>query len=68
MELDELSKLEEKVKNLVDNLKRLKDENENLKLEMDRLAKESSFNNDERNKIRKKVTTLIELIDSIQQE
>ncbi len=68
MELDELSKLEEKVRSLVDNLKRLKDENEKLKLELDRLAKESSFNNDERNKIRKKVTTLIELIDSIHQE
>jgi hypothetical protein len=66
MELDELVKLEEKVKNLVGSLKRFKDENEKLKLELDQLQKESSTSNDERIQIRKKVTTLIELIDSLE--
>jgi hypothetical protein len=66
MELDELNKLEEKVKNLVDSAKRYKDENEKLKLELDQMQKESSTNTDERIKIRKKVATLIELIDSLE--
>jgi septation ring formation regulator EzrA len=68
MELDELNKLEEKVKNLVDNLKRFKDDNEKLKLELEQLHKETSINSEERTRIRKKVTTLIELIDSFDKE
>jgi len=68
MELDELNKLEEKVKNLVDNLKRFKDDNEKLKLELEQLHKETSINTEERTQIRKKVSTLIELIDSFDKE
>lgn len=66
MELDELGKLEEKVKNLVDSLKNYKEENEKLKSELDHLVKESSLNNEERTRIRQKVATLIDLIDSIE--
>lgn len=66
MELDELGKLEEKVKNLVDSLKNYKEENEKLKSELDHLVKESSLNNEERTRIRQKVATIIDLIDSIE--
>jgi FtsZ-binding cell division protein ZapB len=66
MELEELNKLEEKVINLVDNSKRLKEENENLKMQMQQLKKDSSVKNEERLEIKKKVTTLIALIDSIE--
>jgi FtsZ-binding cell division protein ZapB len=66
MELEELNKLEEKVKNLVDNSKRLKEENENLKMQLQQLKKDSSVKNEERLEIKKKVTTLIALIDSIE--
>ncbi|UCH92914.1 MAG: hypothetical protein JSV88_21835 [Candidatus Aminicenantes bacterium] len=66
MELEELNRLEEKVKYLVDTLKRLKKENENLKLQLEQSKKESSLKNEERLEIKKKVTTLIELIDSIE--
>ena len=66
MELDEFNKLEEKVKYLVENLKHLKVENENLKEELTKLKKESSLKNEERSEIRKKVTTLIQLIDSLE--
>ncbi len=66
MELDELGKLEEKVKNLVDSLKNFKEENEKLKSELDHLVKESSLNNEERTRIRQKVSTIIDLIDSIE--
>lgn len=66
MELEELTKLEEKVKNLVDSLKHLKEENENLKVQLEQLKNESSLKNEERVEIKKKVTTLIALIDSIE--
>jgi septation ring formation regulator EzrA len=66
MELDELNKLEDKVKNLVENLKRLNSENQSLKLELEQMKKESSVNNEERIEIKKKVNTLIELIDSLE--
>ena len=66
MELEELNRLEEKVKNLVDSLKHLKEENENLKMQLAQLKKESSLKNEERLEIKNKVTTLIALIDSIE--
>lgn len=68
MELDELNRLEEKVKNLVDNLKRLKGENEHLKRELQQMKKESTSKNQERIEIKKRVTTLIELIDSLENQ
>lgn len=68
MELDELNQLEEKVKNLVDDLKRLKGENEHLKRELQQMKKESTGKNQERIEIKKRVTTLIELIDSLEDQ
>ena len=66
MELEELNKLEEKVKTLVDRSKQLKVENENLKMQLEQLKKDSSVKNEERQEIKKKVTTLIALIDSLE--
>ena len=66
MELEELNKLEEKVKNLVDRSKLLKEENEHLKTQLQQLKKDSTIKNEERLEIKKKVTTLIALIDSLE--
>ncbi|MFC2141018.1 hypothetical protein ACFLQP_01835 [Acidobacteriota bacterium] len=66
MELEELNKLEEKVKTLVDRSKQLKVENENLKMQLEQLKKDSSVKNEERLEIKKKVTTLIAMIDSLE--
>jgi len=66
MEIDEFIKLEEKVTKIVDRLKLLKEENRKLKLEIEKLRKVSSVNDAERIEIKKKVSALIELIDSIE--
>jgi FtsZ-binding cell division protein ZapB len=66
MELEELNKLEDKVKKLVDRSKQLKEENENLKVQVQQLNKDSTIKNEERQEIKKKVTTLIALIDSLE--
>ncbi len=66
MELEELNKLEEKVKNLVDRSKHIQEENENLKSQLLQLKKDSASKNEERLEIKKKVTTLIALIDSLE--
>jgi hypothetical protein len=67
MNIEELNKLEEKVKVMVNRLKLVNDENKKLKSELQQLKKESSLNTEEKALIEKKVTTLIELIDSIEQ-
>lgn len=66
MELNDLNQLEEKVKTLVLNLKLVKDENKNLQRDLELLKSQSSVNSQERLEIKKKVETLIELIDSIE--
>lgn len=66
MEIDEFIKLEEKVNNMVKSLKLLKEENSKLQLEIEKLRKVSSVNDAERTEIKKKVTALIDLIDSIE--
>lgn len=66
MELDDLIKLEEKVKHLVNSLQLVRQENGRLQNELELLKKESSTTNQERLQIKKKVETLIELIDSIE--
>lgn len=68
MEIDELDKLEEKVNHMVNQLKAVKDENKKLKSQLDSLKKETSVNTEERNQIKQKVTALIDLLDSIEQE
>ncbi len=66
MEFNDLNQLEEKVKNLVVNLKLVRDENKSLQKELELLKTQYSSNNQERLEIKKKVETLIELIDSIE--
>ncbi len=68
MNIDELNQLEEKVNHMVNRLKALKDENKKLKSQLDGLQKESSVNIEERGQIKQKVSALIELLDSIEQE
>ena len=65
MDIDELNKLEEKVKKMVKMLKLLKDENKKLKAELEDLKRVASLSTEERTRIKEKVTTLIEMIDSI---
>jgi regulator of replication initiation timing len=66
MDIDEFIKLEEKVNKIVNTLKLLKEENRKLKVEIEKLRKVSSVNDAERTEIKKKVSALIELIDSIE--
>jgi len=66
MDLNDLDKLELKVKSLVDNLILVKEENRRLQTELEQSRNQSSVNTQERQEIKKKVETLIELIDSIE--
>lgn len=66
MQLDDLSQLEDKIKNLVNNLKSVRDENIRLQAELESLKSESSVNNEERLQIKQKVESLIKMIDSIE--
>lgn len=66
MDIEEFNKLEEKVKNLVGVLTHLKDENKKLKLEMSEYKKGASELDKERNEVKMKVKSLIELIESIE--
>ncbi|MCK4765622.1 MAG: hypothetical protein KAW12_25710 [Candidatus Aminicenantes bacterium] len=66
MEIEEFKKLEEKVGNMVKRMHMLKDENGKMKVEIDKLKKNSSVNETEKSEIRKRVTALIQMIDSIE--
>jgi FtsZ-binding cell division protein ZapB len=66
MDIEEFNRLEEKVKKLVDVLTHLKDENKKLKLEMSEYKKGASELDKERNEVKLKVKSLIELIESIE--
>ena len=68
MNIEDLDKLEDKVKSLVNNLEILKNENSALKEKLKSLRSESSVNNTEKDQIRKKVKSLIKLIESIENE
>lgn len=68
MNIEELDKLEEKINDMVNRLKGLKDENKKLTAEIEELKKETSLNSHERDQVKQKVTTLIELIDSLELE
>jgi FtsZ-binding cell division protein ZapB len=66
MDIEGFNKLEEKVRNLVGVLKHLKDENKKLKIEMSDYRKGASELDKERNEVKLKVKSLIELIESIE--
>ena len=66
MDIEEFSKLEEKIKNIVNNLKALQVENHKLKEELKNFKKRSSSYDEERTEIKKKISGLIGLIESIE--
>ncbi len=66
MEIEGFGKLEEKINNLVKAIKLLKDENKRLKLTIEKTKEESSHINSERSEIKKKISSLIDLIDSVE--
>jgi FtsZ-binding cell division protein ZapB len=66
MDLEEFNKLEEKVNNLVNILKHLKDENKKLRIEIGEYKKGASQLDKERDDVKQKVKSLIQLIDSIE--
>ena len=68
MDIEDLNKLEDKVKNLVNNLEIIRKENNTLKERLNELRSESSVSNSEKDQIRKKVKSLIKLIESIENE
>ncbi len=66
MEIEGFGKLEEKINNLVKAIKLLKDENKRLKLTIEKTKEESSHISSERSEIKKKISSLIDLIDSVE--
>jgi len=66
MEIEGFGKLEEKINNLVKAIKLLKDENKRLKLTIEQTKEESSHISSERSEIKKKISSLIDLIESVE--
>jgi FtsZ-binding cell division protein ZapB len=67
MSLKDFDKLEEKIGRMVNGLKALREENQKLKKELQAIRQDSSQRDGEKNEIKKKITALIELVDSIEE-
>jgi FtsZ-binding cell division protein ZapB len=67
MSLKDFDKLEEKISRLVNGLKMLREENLKLKKELQTIKQDSSQRDGEKNEIKKKITALIQLVDSIEE-
>jgi len=65
MSFKEFDKLEEKINRLIAGLKALRDENQKLKKELQEIKRDSSQRDGEKSEIRKKIASLIDLVDSI---
>ena len=65
MSFKEFDKLEEKITRLISGLKALREENQKLKKELQEVKRDSSQREGEKSEIRKKIASLIELVDSI---
>jgi len=65
MSFKEFDKLEEKINRLIAGLKALRDENQKLKKELQGFKQDSSQRDGEKSEIRKKIASLIDLVDSI---
>ena len=65
MSIKEFDKLEEKITRLIAGMKALKDENQKLKKELQEIKHDSSQRDSEKSEIRKKIASLIDLVDSI---
>ncbi len=61
----EFDKLEEKINRLISGMKTLREENQKLKKELQDIKHDSSQREGEKGEIRKKIASLIELVDSI---
>jgi len=65
MSFKEFDKLEEKINRLIAALKTLREENQKLKKELQEIKHDSSQRDSEKSEIRKKIASLIDLVDSI---
>jgi FtsZ-binding cell division protein ZapB len=65
MSFKEFDKLEEKITRLIAGMKALRDENQKLKKELQEIKRDSSQREGEKSEIRKKIASLIDLVDSI---
>jgi FtsZ-binding cell division protein ZapB len=65
MSFKEFDKLEEKINRLIAGMKALRDENQKLKKELQEIKHDSSQRDGEKSEIRKKIASLIDLVDSI---
>ncbi len=63
----EFDKLEEKIGRLVQSMRALRDENARLKKELDGVRSDSAQRDGERSEIRKKVTALLQLVESVEE-
>ncbi len=61
----EFDKLEEKINRLIAGMKSLREENQKLKKELQDIQRDSSQREGEKSEIRKKIASLISLVDSI---
>ena len=65
MSFKEFDKLEEKINRLISGMKALRDENLKLKKELQEIKHDSSQRDSEKSEVRKKIASLIELVDSL---
>lgn len=65
MSFKEFDKLEEKINRLIAGMKALRDENQKLKKELQEIKHDSSQRDSEKNEVRKKIASLIDLVDSL---
>jgi hypothetical protein len=61
----EFDKLEEKINRLIAGMRALRDENQKLKKELQDSKHDSSQRDSEKGEIRKKIASLIDLVDSL---
>jgi FtsZ-binding cell division protein ZapB len=65
MSFKEFDKLEEKINRLISGMKALRDENQKLKKELQEIKHDSTQRDSEKNEVRKKIASLIDLVDSL---
>jgi regulator of replication initiation timing len=63
--LKEFDQLEEKINRLIAGMRALRDENQKLKKELQESKHDSSQREGEKGEIRKKIASLIDLVDSL---
>ncbi len=61
----EFDKLEEKINRLITGMRALREENQKLKKELQEIKHDTSQRDSEKNEVRKKIASLIDLVDSL---